>query len=892
VFLAAFAVYIKTLAVTVPFWDSGEFIAVAYILGIPHPPGTPFYVLLARLATLFPWFSVAQRVNGLSAVVSSVAVMFAYLCGLKIIRLAQAGGRRAGPDEPPPADDWIAHLGAVIGALMLAYSDAFWENSIEAEVYSMASMAQSMCLWLGLRWWEEHERRPTAGPLLLCVYVMWLCVGLHLSVAIMGGPLLVLVALVDWRVALVFLMPFISSMFVTKGLEFIAGIMLVFGVITFAVYAWQRKLNGWVVAGSTVAAIVGMVPAFTDADFTATTALIAAAGIIVPVLFLARRAREGRILALAIVLMVIGYSTHLYLPIRANLHPAVNEGAPSDWSAMRDLLERKQYGQTSMFQRRAPISVQLNKEFWRYFRRQWPLAHTPRLWGTMLPLLLGLVGGGWLARRDRTSFLYTGTFLGLCTAGLIVYLNFTDHEVRERDYFFQPGFHAYSMWIGMGVAFAITWVRDSFASARSRTLAAAGTAALLSLQPILVCRNLWFTHDESNNWIAHDYAYNMLKPLDPNSYVYTNGDNDTFPLWYMQEVEHLRKDVRVVNLSLLNTDWYIKQLRDEQPKVPISLTDHEISVNFGTGMLRYVGSKQTALDSLVREFTAGGGGITQDGYVVGADGRPVYTNAALVRHITEQSKKGTSAWAMQPYFAVTVPEHMGLEPYFTLEGLVYRVNRDSLEGAIDVEKTRRALYDTFKYRGLFTADGSWDSTVYKDENASTLTRNYAAAHLQLAITFRREHKLDQAIAEMERVGRMFPDYVEVQIPLGGFYLDHGDTAKALALFEKIARIAPGNPEARYYYGVSLVSRGNLEAGLKELDAAIQLDPDYNLAYYAAYSLLWDRGQHDRSLDYLERWLRLHPNDTGARALLEQGRGGSGAKSSSRPPPPPRVPGMP
>ena len=137
---------------------------------------------------------------------------------------------------------------------------------------------------------------------------------------------------------------------------------------------------------------------------------------------------------------------------------------------------------------------------------------------------------------------------------------------------------------------------------------------------------------------------------------------------------------------------------------------------------------------------------------------------------------------------------------------------------------------------------------------------------------------------------MFPDYVEVLVPLGGFYLDKGDTLKAFELFRKLAEARPGNPEARYYYGVSLVTRGDLENGMHELDAAIQLDPDYNMAYYAAYSLLLERGQRPRALEYLERWIRLHPNDNGARALLDQGRGGGAP--APKPPPPPRVPGLP
>ena len=854
VFLMAAAVYFITLAPSVPFWDAGEFIAVSHILGIPHPPGTPFYVLLGRIATLVPWASIAQRVNALSAIPAAVAVMLTYLCALKVIRLAQGVTRKS-------EDDWVAHIGAATGALMLAYSDSFWENSTEAEVYALMSLAQILVLWLGLRWWEAHEKRPTAGPLLVCVYVMWLCVGLHLGVAIMGLPLMVLVALVDRRAALVFAMPLLSSLFVTMGLERMAGAMLLLATITFTAYSWQRKLNGWVVAAAAVAAIFGMAVAFGDKDFTPGTALLAAGALVVPLALLARRTREGRILALAIALMAVGYSTHLYLPIRAAQKPAVNEGNPSSWESLRDLLERKQYGQSSMFQRRGPLSVQLDKEFWRYFRRQWPLARTDRLWGAMLPLLLGVAGAAWLAWRERTSFLYTGTFFALTTAGMIVFLNFTDREVRERDYFFQSGYHAYSIWIGAGVAFVIGWVRDTFQSANARLVTATTTAALLAFQPFLLCRNLWFTHDQRGNYIAHDYAYNMLAPLAPNSYVYTNGDNDTFPLWYMQQVENFRKDVRVVNLSLLNTDWYIRQLRDEAPRVPISLSDAEVRM-LGRGMI-------------------------QD-----AQGRVVYTNEFMVQHITEQSKKPGGGWLNQPYFAVTVPEHMGLDPYFTLEGLVYRVNRDSLQGNLDELKTRKALYETFRYRGMFLPDGSWDSTVFKDDNASTLTRNYAAAHLQLAVAYRRRGQLDEAIVEMERVSRMFPDYVEVQIPLGGFYLDRGDTIKAHTLFQRLAGVAPGNPEAQYYYGVSLMYRGEIEEGLRHLEEAIRLDPDYNLAYYAAYSLLWDRGQRERALVYLERWLAIHPSDDGARELLDQGRRAAGGSPGTKPPPPPRLPGLP
>src|SRR5262249_42520371 len=150
---------------------------------------------------------------------------------------------------------------------------------------------------------------------------------------------------------------------------------------------------------------------------------------------------------------------------------------------------------------------------------------------------------------------------------------------------------------------------------------------LLSLQPVLLAKNLWFTHDRSRNFIARDYAYNMLATLKPNSFMFTNGDNDTFPLWYIQQVEGFRKDVRIVNLSLLNTDWYIRQLRDEEPKVPIHLDDRAIDI-LGAGMF-------------------------QD-----QKGNYILTNEFMVHHMLEQARRD-SGWVKQPYFAVTVPNSFG-----------------------------------------------------------------------------------------------------------------------------------------------------------------------------------------------------------------------------------------
>ena len=737
VFLFTLVVYTMTLTTSVPFWDSGEFIATSYVLGIPHPPGTPLYVLIGRLFAMWPFASVAFSVNWLSAVASSLAMLFTFLLTVRFIRHTQG-------EQRDQTDEVLAWVGGVTAAFFAAFSKTFWDSAIEAEVYALSSWMQVFILWLGLRWWEGLDRGEGDSRLLVAWYLCFLCVGIHLGTFLVLPALVLLVIMVNWR------------------------------------------------------------------------------SLVSP-----------RNLAWAAVLAVFGISVHLYLLIRAKANPPINEGDPETWEGLRALLMREQYGSRPIFPRQASWSFQFGMYF-RYFADQFFLHTSLGKLAVALPAALGLFGAvGHFARSKKTWVVQATTFL-LTSLGLLVYLNFTDHEVRERDYFYTSSFHFFAIWIGMGLYFLIEWAREAWPVFRRCAVALA-----ISLMPMF---HHWFKHDRTNFYVARDYAYNMLQFLEPNAFVFTNGDNDTFPLWYLQEVEGIRKDVRVINLSLLNTDWYIRQLRDEEPRIPMSISDEQLDI--------------------VREY----------GYFLDQQGRLVLVNAWMVQNIMAANRGQKPA-----YLAVTVPEHHGMDPRMVLEGVVYRIHEEPVSigdgiyatsnAFIDEATVVKRLYDDFEYRYLFEEDGTFINVPYKDDNARRLAQNYAAAHIQLAYHFRRQQEYPKAIAELQRVVRMFPDFHSVKGQLGVFYLEMGDTAQAIDFLQRETQGTP-NADLLYYYGVTLGYAGRLDEAVAALREVGRMDPSDPQAYLAAFSFLNDAGRLEEAKLVLEELLRVQPQNQQARRYLE------------------------
>ena len=301
-----------------------------------------------------------------------------------------------------------------------------------------------------------------------------------------------------------------------------------------------------------------------------------------------------RFVVAALLVAVVGTSVNLFIPIRAHLDPYLNQGEATTWPALQAVLTREQFGKPSVFanpmypagaDNPGHTLVLYGQQLLNYvqyftwqFGRDWAAGAQRAL--AVLFAGLGFLGARrhWQAER-RAAVAMTALMLTL-TVALVFYLNFKwgysqpyrapglEHEVRERDYFFIASFAGWGLWVGIGLATLMTWIQEALAarapaSAPGRRWALAAGVLLVALVPLAGNR---LTASRSGETLARDYARDVLQSVDPYALLVTAGDNDTFPLWYAQEVEGVRKDVSVLVLSLANTDWYLRQLQRRPPE--------------------------------------------------------------------------------------------------------------------------------------------------------------------------------------------------------------------------------------------------------------------------------------------------------------------------------------
>ena len=809
-------VYIRTLTPTVPFWDSGEFIATSFILGLPHPPGNPVYTMLGRMMSLIPIGTVAWKVNFMSALASALTALFTFLFTTRALRRWFLNG------ELTPTRQLVCELGGLVAAFFIAFSNSFWDSAIEAEVYSLSSFLIAFSIWLAFNWWDHLGETGNDRLLVLIVYLLSISAAVHLGTILVAPGLLVLFWLA-------------RPQYFNTG-RFWASAALLGGYVLFL---WYNEFSA-------------------DVDVPLPLILMILAALVVVYALNRKSLVKNNLFTWWTIAMVVGFTVQLFLLVRSQQHPAVNEGAPETFQTWKDYLLRKQYGPSNPFERRAEVGYQIGHMYLRYVGQQFMLTSGFGPFGpssfwviavNAIPYVLLALGAWWSWRRDRKTFWFFFTQNVIMGPALIFYLNFTDHEVRERDYFFTNSYHFLAIWMGMGAAGVLEWLTRAFESAgqpaagkmppgAERYAPWLGVAALIGIS-LLPCKEGWYEHDRSGFYIAHDYAYNMLTPLEPNAIVMTNGDNDTFPLWYIQEVEHVRKDVSVVNLSLLNTPWYIKQLRDGDWKVPFTYTN-------------------TQLDAL-------------QPYQDEKTGKIVWVKDQAVADMVKANQ-----WKRPVYLAVTVPEQLGFDKNLVLEGLVFRVSPTPVgDHVVDAKKTIHNLYSVFHYGGLLDKNRDYDRSVYKDDNAYKLVQNYSAAHVQVAYQLQQTGQSLDAIHILRDAVKMTPDFPGLLEYLGKSYQDMGDTVEAEKVFADAQRRFPNSPEFYFHLGAIHWQLGHqqrrqdlVEKGLAELRRACEMDQRYFDWFGGLFSALWLEGRRQEAVDVLRTWSRAHPEDSQGAAWLQ------------------------
>jgi hypothetical protein len=678
-FAIALITYTLTLEPTVSAWDCGEYISTSVKLEVGHPPGAPLFQMLGAFFAMFTSevTEIAKMVNFMSALASAFTILFMFWT---ISNLAKKMALKTGEISE---GKYIAILGSsLIGSLAYTFSDSFWFSAVEAEVYAMSSFLMALLFWLGLKWESEIHLPRGNKWLILISFVVGLSFGVHILSLLVIPAIVMLyffktyknINLKTTAIATIisvfvlilvfkFIFPFTLKFFSASELFFINSIGLPYN------------------SGSIIAAIILIALFYFGLNYTRKNKNVTANTLILSLLFI-----------------MVGFSSWMMLPIRANANTTINENNPSSARELLAYYEREQYGDANVFydtyysnthsreqdaenptkddkpkyekkdrkyvivnvykdvlpnwsdkhkgfiprmvnpssekmykaiagipknSKRRPtfaenikfmVSFQFGYMYGRYFMwnfvgRQndiqgnldilngnWlsgidfidearlgsqdklppqVLENKGRNKYYFLPLILGIIGLLYQVKWDKENFFVLFLFFVFTGFAIIFYTNPRPFEPRERDYAIVGSFYIFAIWIGFGVLALYEYLK-SFGPQKS--IAIAITFISFLAVPSLMAFENWDDHDRSNRYTTHLNAQAYLESCDPNAILFTIGDNDTFPLWYMQEVEGIRTDVKLVNTSLFQTDWYIDQMKRatyDAPPIPSQLTHDE-----------------------------------------------------------------------------------------------------------------------------------------------------------------------------------------------------------------------------------------------------------------------------------------------------------------------------
>jgi len=494
--LMVWSLYVLTLGPTTAFWDTSEYIATAYILGLPHPPGNPLFVVLGRVwIVLLDWtgLSVATRVNLLSATASAAASAFWFLAVARI--WARFSSRRV-----------HVLVASTVSTVLGATAFTVWaQSNVNAKVYTVSLFFVALISYLAMVWQDRHGTVGGRRLVLLIAFLLGLGATNHQMSILPIPALLLLMLLSDWRTLL------------------------------------RPRLMGPALA-------------------------LAAVGFSLQIVFVPIRSARNP---------VIDEADPQCEPLTTAFIPKIRDGHLGvKCEALNSSLSREQYQKPPLLPRQSKFSAQL-ANYGEYLDWQWArsLQRGPRMFITLLFLGLAVWGFARHRKGDPAGFAYLFSFLITLTLLLVFYLNFKYgysqhpevalnlHEVRERDYFYTLSFSVWGLYAGFGLM--SLWQRiagwiGEYSGREGRASLLASPVLAIGLIPLVLNFPL---ADRRDDYSARDWAYNMLQSVEPYGVLFTNGDNDTFPLWYVQEVEGIRRDVTVIVQSYLGTKWYPKQLR-------------------------------------------------------------------------------------------------------------------------------------------------------------------------------------------------------------------------------------------------------------------------------------------------------------------------------------------
>lgn len=445
-----------------------------------------------------------------------------------------------------------------------------------------------------------------------------------------------------------------------------------------------------------------------------------------------------------------------------------------------------------------------------------------------LPLLLGLLGAFFHYHRNKKDMWVVSLLFIMTGIAIVVYLNQYPHQPRERDYAYAGSFYAFAIWIGLGVL-AIPELLKKWLPYTSTAVAA--SVLSLFLVPGVMANENWDDHDRSNRYTARDFGANYLNSCEDNGIIFTNGDNDTFPLWYNQEVEGVRTDLRVCNLSYLQTDWYIDQMRRqayESNPLPITFTEDQyvqgkrdviylmndprikgaVDLKKALDFVKddnpktkltqadnaaYIPSKRLFL-KVDKEAVIRNKVVPEAQYDQIVD--TIFIDFGNKNYVTKDELMvldmiANSNWERPIYYAITVgrDKYLGLQDYFQLDGFAYRFTPVKTEqsgiyfGRVNTERMYQHMMNDFKWGNMN------DPKVYIDENNQRMMMNIRNNFNRLAESLVQEGRKDSAIKVLDRSLELIPHdivpYNYFSLQLAEDYLSAGAMDKGTKVMREI-----------------------------------------------------------------------------------------------------------